>query len=253
MTTIAKVPTREEILASIGSELARAAAPKPTGNKKPIFLYFKVGHKALIRPYYDLGGSVILPKHDKWSADRDKKVANICAHAIGEECKICADAVSDKKLLANDRIYLAVYVYKVTDKDGQVVNYTEKDDNDNEVEKPIAGVRVLELCRFGAVSQILSWFWGYMSDPDEPSMTERDFTIDQDGEGQNKKFNVMSKSPRPMAEHIVSKTPSYERTRERVIENLAPVLLTAPVAIPSLRVVSNNSVDEEPLDVNDEF
>jgi hypothetical protein len=253
MTTTAKVPSRAEILASIGGELAKAAAPRPVGNKKPIFLFFKPGHKALIRPLYDLGGAVILSKHDKFDRDRDKKVASICAHAVGEECKICADATSDKKLLPNDRIYLAAYVYKVTDAAGQVVTYTEKDDNDKEIEKPIAGVRILELCRFGAVSQILSWFWGYMNEEDEPAMPERDFTIEQVGEGQTKKFNVTPKSPKPMADHISSKIPAYERIRERILDALPPVLPSATVAIPSLRIVSSDDTEEAPLDVNDEF
>jgi hypothetical protein len=248
MTTVANP------LDLIDSELAKAAAPRPVGNKKPIFLFFKEGHKALFRPLADLSGCVILKKHDKFHADQNLRVNSICACEIDQECTICAKVPDDRKLAANLRFYLPIYVYQVIDsKTGQKVTYKERDEHDQEVEKPISGVRVLELSSFGTISDILKYFRGYMKEDDEPPMIERDFAVSQVGAGQTKSFSVLSKTPKPIDPRIANLIPTQERLRTRILEALPPVTpVAATPAHESIHIVSDATSTEE-LDVDDTF
>jgi hypothetical protein len=132
----------------IDQELAKAAAPKTSG-KRPIFLFLKESHKALIRPLYDLTEALVLNKHSKWNDDPQHRVSAICAQEENNDCKYCGMVTDDKKMSASLHFYLPVYVYSVVDQaTGQKITYKEKQENGPEVERPISGVRVLELTSF---------------------------------------------------------------------------------------------------------
>lgn len=237
--------TYADPLAEIDEQLAQASAPRPTGNKRPVFLFFKPGHKALIRPLATLSQSVVMMKHDKFNADPKLKVAAICAKEEDHDCKYCQDVENDKKLEAKKRFFLPVYVYKVVDETGKTVTYKEKDESGEETEKPVAGVRVLELSGFGVIGDVLKWFREFMKDEDNCSITECDFSISQVGSGQTKTFTVMPKQPRPMADHIKKVIPTQDRVRERVLEAIPPVIGPGERSFePQLQVVKNASSEE---------
>lgn len=229
----------------IDSELHRAAQPRTTGNKKPIFLFLKEGHKATLRPLYDLSGCIVLSKHSKFDSDPERRVNAICANETGAECAHCATAKADKKLQANVFFYLPVYVYQVVDQNtGQKITYKERDDNGNEQEKPVQGIRVLELSSFGTIGAVLKAFREWMRDEDNCKMTDCDFTLSQVGQGQNKSFVLMPKAPKAMDDRLVRAIPSQEQVRARIIEALPPTLAGGAAPVQSSPMGGDDGIPE---------
>jgi hypothetical protein len=205
----------------IDQELAKAAAPK-TSNKRPIFLFFKESHKALIRPLYNLTDALVLNKHSKWNDDPQHRVNAICAQEENHDCKYCAMVADDKKLSAQFNFYLPVYVYSVIDQStGQKVTYKEKQEDGREVERPVSGVRVLELTSFGTIGAVLKFFREFMKEEEVP-LTNCDFSISQVGAGQKKSFVCMPKTPKPMDPKVKELIPTAERLRERILDACQP-------------------------------
>ncbi len=205
----------------IDAELAKAAAPKPS-NKRPVFLFLKENHKALIRPLFILKDALVLKRHNKYSENADQRINSICATEIGKPCVYCEQSAHDKKLSANLSFYLPVYVYSVFDtKTEQQVTFKEKID-DKDVEKPVTGIRVLELTSFGTIGAILKFFREFTKDADSEPITEYDFTISQVGSGQTKTFVCLPKAPTAMNPKIKAIIPGADRFRERILEALPP-------------------------------
>jgi len=225
--------TKVNPLDLIDNELAKAAAPKPA-SKRPVFLFLKEGQKALVRPLYNLDQVIVLQKHNKFAPDAENRVNAVCAAEIGKQCAYCQRAVDDKKLNAHTVFYLPIYVYKVIDTHtGQTMTYKTVEDG-SEVEKQIAGYRVLELTSFGTAGMILKAFRSYMRDPDSGgSITGCDFTIEQVGSWQSKAFVVMPKTPTALASQIQAAIPGPDLVRERILEALSPAVVesrSTPVA-----------------------
>ena len=207
----------------IDQELAKAAAPK-SSNKRPIFLFLKENHKALVRPLYDLTDALVLSKHSKWNDDPQHRVNAICAKEEGNDCKFCGMVGDDKKMAAQYHFYLPVYVYSVVDQStGQKVTYKEKQEDGSEAERPVQGVRVLELTSFGTIGAVLKFFREYIKEEEAP-LTSCDFSISQVGAGQKKSFVCMPKAPKLMAPQIKELIPTPERLRERLLDACQPVI-----------------------------
>lgn len=207
----------------IDQELAKAAAPRTSG-KRPIFLFLKENHKALIRPLYNLTDALVLNKHSKWNDDPQHRVNAICAKEEGNDCKYCSMVGDDKKMAAQFHFYLPVYVYNVTDQStGQKVTYKEKQEDGSEAERPVQGVRVLELTSFGTIGAVLKFFREYIKEEEAP-LTSCDFSISQVGAGQKKSFVCMPKAPKLMAPQIKELIPTPERLRERLLDACQPVI-----------------------------
>jgi hypothetical protein len=212
-----------DVMGLIDSELQKAAEAPKTNGKRPLFLFLKENHKALIRPLYDLGQSLALNKHSKWSDDASQRVNAMCAAEEAHPCGLCAKVENDKKIEARIHFYLPAYVYSVIDTaTGEKITYKERQENGSEIEKPVSGVRVLELARFGTIAGVLKFFREYVRD--EGPITGADFTITQQGSGQKKSFVTMPKAPRPMDEKIRALIPTHDRLRERLLEALPPVV-----------------------------
>jgi hypothetical protein len=220
----------------IDQELAKAqeaakarAAAKAQAGKPPLFLFFKPGHSARIRPLYNLSEALTLAKHDVYNDNPDLKVAAICAKEIGQPCQHCQTAAGgNKKMTAGMRFYLPVYVYKVVDQDGNTITYNETDENGNKTPKPVQGIRVLELTSFGSIGAILKWFRTYVKDPDNnATITACDFTITQVGSGQTKTFTVMPKAPKPIDPRLKAIIPPLDKVRARILETLPPKKATS--------------------------
>ncbi len=194
----------------IASEMRRAKEAaenakkaKEGGNKKPLFLWLKPGHKALIRPLYQMQNTITLSRHSKWNKDRDLNINAICASEINKPCLYCEMAKEDKKLKPNATIYLPVFVYQITDEDGKIVTYEETQEDKSKIIKEVKNtVRLLELSAFGIIGDVLQYFWKFPLDPDNCQINECDFSIEQVGEGQGKKFITMHKNPKPMHDRI---------------------------------------------------
>lgn len=212
----------------IDAELQKAAAPKPS-NKKPIFLFLKEKQKATIRPLYNLDQCLVMQKHNKFDQEPTRWVNAICASEVAQQCANCAKVADDKKLTANIFFYLPIYVYSVVDTvTGITATYKEKDEAGNETEKPIKGIRVLELSSFGTIGQVLKTLRGFMKDPDNGgTVTGNDFTLEQVGAGQGKTFVVLPKNPKPIDPRIQAVIPTQDILRTRILEALPPAVVGA--------------------------
>ncbi len=245
----------------IDQELARASTPKPSG-KKPLFLFFKDGHKAVIRPLFDLKDAVVLKKHNKYNDDPTQRVNAICASEIGKPCVYCQQAELDKKLAANQCFYLPVHVYGVVDQyakdeNGKIspakITYKERDEDGNETIKPVQGIRLLELKAFGAEGKILKSIREFMREDGNPGITELDFTLTQVGANQKKDYVLMPKGmPKPMADQLreVLKQDAfkYENIRQRIIDAVPPVAAEPPLQGGGSQIEEDAAFDDTIVD-----
>src|SRR5579872_7367630 len=207
MQSLRHMNTDEAIDRAIERAAKAAADAKAAreGSKKPLFLWLKPGQKATIRPLVGrLSGGVKLMKHNHWHKDREYNVNAICACELepAKPCLYCEMAKENKKLTAGEWFFLPVYVYQVVDEDGKIVTYEEKQEDGSKVTKEVKGVRLLELTPFGRVAPLLKYFKDFPKDPENGLLNERDFTIEQIGEGQAKNFMPDKKNPKPMHETL---------------------------------------------------
>jgi hypothetical protein len=202
------------------AKAAEAAKSAREGSKKPLFLWLKPGQKATIRPLVGrLSGGVKLMKHNQWHKEREFNISNICACELEspKPCMYCEIAKENRKLVAGEWFFLPVFVYQVVDEKGNIVTYEEKQENGDKVTKEVKGVRLLELTPFGRVAPLLKYFKDFPKDPENGLLNERDFTIEQIGEGQAKNFMPDKKNPKPMHDRIkalatqVTEQEMYER------------------------------------------
>ncbi|HEX9502850.1 MAG TPA: hypothetical protein VF974_00825 [Patescibacteria group bacterium] len=207
---------------------AEAAKAAKAGGKKPLFLWLKPGHKALIRPLCPrLSGGVKLMKHNQWNKDRDLNISSICACELepAKPCLYCEMAKENKKLTAGEWFFLPVYVYQVTDSKNNIVTYEEKQEDGSKVEKEVKGVvRLLELTPFGRVGPLFHYFRKFPNDPDNCLLNECDFTIEQIGEGSEKNFQPIHKNAKPMHDRIkaISAQVTEQSMYERIIAFCPP-------------------------------
>lgn len=238
----------------IDQQLQKAAeAPKSKG--KPIFLFLKEGHKAVVRPLFDLTNAIPLMKHNKYADDPSQRINAICASEIGKPCAYCQQAANDKKLVANLHFYLPVYVQTVVDQKGETITYKERTE-EGEVTKAVQGPRFLELAAFGTIGKILKTFREYMRD-EEISISELDWTITQVGKGQQKDFVTLPKAPRPMSDQLkrIIQQDSFklDALKQKVLDALPPSTSDAPLARgkdtdPALEAVKVSGPTEEAFD-----
>jgi hypothetical protein len=214
----------------INKATERANNPQPKKSGKPVFLFFKPGQKALIRPMFDLDNAITMQSHNKYNDNPEYRINAICAKEIGKPCQHCESAkeLEDKTLRASDVIYLPVYVYQVIDVlTGKKITYTEKDDEGNQTEKPVTGFRVMELPPYGKPLAILQYFLSYERDDD--LITTCDFSIEQQGKGQVKNFLTSSKAPKPVNPKIQEACPGIDKFHEAILGARPPLVIGGTV------------------------
>lgn len=230
----------KDALALIDQQLEKAATPR--ASRKPVFLFLKEGHSALIRFLFNLGDCIVLNKHNKYAESADMRVNAICAVEIGQQCKYCARVEDDKKLTANVTFYLPVYVYGVRDKNGNPVTYK---DPETEEEKPVKGFRVLELTSFGTIGTVLKTLRSYTKDEDyNHTITGNDFTLTQVGAGQKKDFTLVPKPAKPMHPTIAQNMPKIDGFHKAILEALPPATIGEVQAATS---------DSSPVEIEEEY
>jgi hypothetical protein len=165
-----------------------------TSGFKPFFFMLKDGEKALIRPLLNMSQYAQVNKHEYFDSAKKQYVArSICAVDLEQECQLCLDAADNKKLKADSRFVLPIYVLSVKDvKTGKEITYT-KDDQ----EIAVSGVRLLEMKR---TSSILRDLVASYNESDEHDITLNDFVISRqniDGDPLKTKYTVTPKAPKP--------------------------------------------------------
>lgn len=165
-----------------------------TSGFKPFFFMLKDGEKALVRPLLNMNQYALINKHEYFDNAKKQYVARaICAADVELDCQLCLDAEQNKKLKADTRFILPVYVFSVKEvKTGKEVTYT-KDDK----EVAVSGVRLLEMKR---TSSILRDLVAAYNESDEHDITLNDFVISRqniDGDPLKTKYTVTPKAPKP--------------------------------------------------------
>lgn len=225
----------------IDSELAKSRTVKSTGNRQ-IFLYLKPGHTALIRPLYELNKCLPLLKHDVYEAgNSNMQVTAICASEIEQDCLHCFNSENEnnKKLTANYRIYLPIYVYKVVDEQNADVFQEEIDETGQKINRPIQGVKILELGMWGKISQVLQFFREYMK---KAPITQADFSL-YHIDGATKYFKLTEKRQKEMDSRIKSITPTLDVVKEYILLAYPPAAFTNEHAEKYLETVEEEDTD----------
>lgn len=214
-----------DLSAEISKEVQKASAPR--ASRKPVFLFFKDGEKALVRPLFNINGPeseqiIPLMKHYKWSDDRAVRIDAICAAEIGKSCKYCEAAVNDRKLTAYRAYYIPVFVFQVVDKkSGARVTYKDAETGE---ERPVKGFRVLELSLSGRVRSILTTLNEFFVEDDAHDIRICDFVVAQEGSGTTKDYSVLPKAPKPLEATILSAMPSRATFRQAILDARSPMI-----------------------------
>lgn len=206
----------------IDQELARQKTVK-TPSSRQMFLYLKQGHTAIIRPLYELNKCLAMQKHDVYN--ESTQIASICAAEIGQDCFHCfkSESEKNKRLSANYRIYLPIYVYKVVDEDQSEVYYEDTDEYGARTSKPLQGIRILELGSWGKIGYVLRFFRDYMK---SAPITGADFIMAHvdPGGGNAKYFKMSERRKIPIDRRISQIIPQMDAIREYILTALPPVV-----------------------------
>lgn len=184
-------------MAVLEDEMTRAQAQ--TGGFAPFFFSIKDGERALIRPLLNINQYVMLRFHEKFNqATKKYDVSAVCAADFGHDCQHCKDAQGgDKKLNAQKRFYLPIYIHSALKKDpaGQKwaqLTYTDQEGNEQQVK----GVRILEM---KASSSILADLVAAYNTADSHDITLYDFVIARKGSGLDTEYTTTLSPNAPRA------------------------------------------------------
>jgi len=209
----------QDPLESIKAELSQNTIRKPF-----LFLRLKNGQKAIVRPLYNLDKVLVLTKHYKRAQDGNQAIRAICAHEMGKPCAYCDMARHDKKLTPENYFYLPVYIHHIIDtQTNKPIMYT---DIQTQTERPISGLRVLELSRFGAVGAMLKFFNSFYNAPEHGHMlTDYDFSIEHIGTNQQKSYICQPEQHGPMPAAIEQQIPAKGDLLEDILAACPPKIL----------------------------
>jgi hypothetical protein len=213
MTTV-DMKTNEELM----QEFERKAKEAKEANKSfdNFFFFLKEDEKAVVHPLLNVPQMTLteLGYHEKYDHIAGKMVADhVCAKSVGKQCKTCqeADFTHDKKLKASPRVFLPVYVHGIykTGLMGETVVVTAKEDDG--VERPIQGIRMLKLKLGSSIVDSLKEFY---YDSDDRSILTSDFVITRRGSGLDTTYKLTSRKLTPTKEPL----PKY--SVEKVISDV---------------------------------
>lgn len=235
--------TEAEVLAAMDEEEKRASE-RPQGTFVPTFLRIKDKQKARIRPLFNLSQSIVLSTHNKYNqADPKQSINAICAQELGADCPHCAAAANDKKLTAGTVFYLPVYVSSLEQKNdsGTWIPVTYKKDD---LEEPVAGLRILELKTFGSINQVYTSIRNLFKEDDNHDIRQYGLIIERsDTNPKNPTYTTLPKGPSAMPENAKSLVPTPEKVREMILQALPPAGVTAVSSSPKSSQVSERDND----------
>ncbi len=196
-----------------------------------------VGQKTSFRPLYALDQALLMLVHSIYDNATKAYTKAICGKEIGKPCQLCkqAEAETDRKrkreLEAKKSLMLPTWMYGIKDqfeKDGPWIALTTK--NEDGEEKPINGMRILELQNFGAIEPVYKAIRRVHSgDPDENiaprDIRSMDFVVECHGVQQEKKLTPDRRDPSPMHPEVKNATPSREAVREMILDARPPKVI----------------------------
>jgi hypothetical protein len=171
------------------------------------FFFLREDEKAIVHPLLNVPQVTLTETlyHEKFDHVAGKMVADcVCATPFGRECKLCkeAEVTHDKKLKATPRVFLPVYLHGIykTNILNQLEAVTAKDDDG--VEKPIKGVRMLKLKLGSAILDSLKEFY---YDSDDRSILTSDFVITRRNSGLDTTYSLTSRKLQTISDDLVPK------------------------------------------------
>ena len=252
----------KSVLDIMDEQIQRAKEVSASGGTyKPIFFRLTPSSKkgispnqeAVIRPLFDLDQVVVMAMHRQYNeAEPTRSINAVCARELGQKCKYCELAMTDKKMAASVSFMLPVFVYQIVDqgddlKGSRVLTYTDADGK----EVQISGIRILELQAFGKIGDVLDWLRNYARDERKEDasyiLTSQDFVIARKGAKQTLSYSIRARKPKPF--EIETRPLTEARVRERVIEACPPVVLEDASAAPIVvggKAANNGHADDIP-------
>lgn len=221
-----------DTIARMRQQEAKASAPK--SSYVPTF--FKLGDKqrALIRPLVNLDVADVANFHRFFDPQTKRYVEAMCGKEQGLPCLYCglaANAEEKKKkneLTAKETFFLPVWVYAILvkkvdpdtgmevldDHDNPVWEKLTYTDSETNQEKPVSGIRIMQLTFFGSIKSVADAFLKMYSSG--KNITAQDFVIERVGADQHTKYIPSNKQP---SEFKVKMDPiTQEDIRERVLD-----------------------------------
>lgn len=188
------INTPADPMALLDEEMNKASE---TRSFKPFFFSIAKDEKALIRPLLNMPQYLLVNKHEFYNPGTNKfEVRAICARDVELECQHCIDAQTNKKLSADKRFVLPIYVHAVINtKTGEQSIYETQDGE----KLPVKGPRLLEMKRS---SSILRDLVAAYNESDEHDITGNDFVIRREGEKLETKYTVTMKAPKPFEAEV---------------------------------------------------
>ena len=186
-------------------EAKQKAAKEANKTFDGFFLFFKEDERAIVHPLLNIPQATLteIPYHEKFDRATNKMVAdNVCSQAFGGKCRFCELAeAGDKKMKAQPRLFLPVYVHGVWKPDvtgSSLTAVTFKDEAGKE--QAIKGVRMLKLNPNGEIWDALKF--EYYED-EFHNIQAFDFTILRTGTGLDTKYKVQRRqNVLPMPEDV---------------------------------------------------
>ncbi len=211
-----------DILAMIDDQMS-STAMSDCGQHRQLFLSLKGQQSALIRPLLDLNSVTALAIHNRYHPDIKRKVYAVCAREINKLCYYCQRRIREKQLCdAEVSFMLPVFVYSLIDtRSGRRIMHREQD----RLEKPVAGLRLLELTAFGVVRDVLATFATFVHAGG--NISGCDWTLEQFVSAQGKEIVATPMPLKPLSPHLEALTPQKDLVRRYVLEFAPPVLYTA--------------------------
>lgn len=214
-----------------------------------------VGQKLSFRPLYALDQSLLMLNHSIYNATNNTYTAAICAKEIGKPCEFCrqAEQEQDKKLKRalepKKSLMLPTFLHGIREQfelNGQWFALTAKGEDGNE--KPITGLRILELTNFGAIEPVFSAIRRVHSGDQDEDIAPRDIrTLDMvmecHGVQTEKKLTLDKKDPSPMTAESKAAIPTRENLRAMILEARPPRVVGQAAPTTS----SNGSKDEDAM------
>ena len=207
-----------DVLAMIEDQMARPVV-RSCGQRRQLFLYLKERQKTLIRPLVNLDAATAFAIHNRYHPDIKRKIYVVCAREVNKPCYYCQGGNRGEQVCdAEVSFMLPVFVYSLIDtRSGRQIMYRDQDGLD----QPVSGLRLLELTAFGAVRDILATFATFVAAGGD--ISECDWTLEQ-YVGSQGKFIVTKPRPlKPLGPQLEALIPSEDLVRKCVLEFAPPI------------------------------
>jgi hypothetical protein len=207
-----------DVLAMIEDQMARPVV-RSCGQRRQLFLYLKERQKTMIRPLINLDVASAFAIHNRYHPDMKRKIYVVCAREINKPCYYCRENSRGEQVCdAELSFMLPVFVYSLIDtRSGRQIMYRDQDGQD----RPVSGVRLLELTAFGAVRDILATFSAFVQAGGD--ISDCDWTLEQFVSSQGKRIVAKPRPLKSLTPQLKAQVPSEDLIRKCILEFAPPI------------------------------